>query len=299
MSWSEMCTWNDDTPAIVPAGARISAGKLGSVARSLPNTARQLGEPVADELHAVARVAREPDHDAGRAFPLRRVGLASTVTVDHQLSQLRCASRSARRSDPVCTRTSCSSAARTPRTVATSNRPVGPTLYRHRARDPVLGGALAPLTPRAASSSPRRRAPQRGAHPPAVAGPGDDLGLDLDPRRGRARRRGRSAGAPRPTTTTSSPGVELLDPRRRVPAPRPAPTAPRPSSRVVTCSCASTLLRRQHPHLGRARARAPHDGEVRRDVGVDCDSTASTSARLPPRRRVKRGEAIGGSASER
>ena len=37
MSWSEMCTWNDETPAIVPAGARISAGKFGSVARSLPN----------------------------------------------------------------------------------------------------------------------------------------------------------------------------------------------------------------------------------------------------------------------
>ena len=26
MSWSEMCTWNDETPATVPAGARISAG---------------------------------------------------------------------------------------------------------------------------------------------------------------------------------------------------------------------------------------------------------------------------------
>ena len=39
MSWSEMCTWNDDTPAIVPAGARISAGKLGKVARSLPKMA--------------------------------------------------------------------------------------------------------------------------------------------------------------------------------------------------------------------------------------------------------------------
>src|ERR1700730_6719884 len=34
-----MCTWNDETPAMVPAGARISAGKLGSVARSLPKTA--------------------------------------------------------------------------------------------------------------------------------------------------------------------------------------------------------------------------------------------------------------------
>ena len=36
MSWSEMWTWNAETPAIVPAGARISAGKSGSVARSLP-----------------------------------------------------------------------------------------------------------------------------------------------------------------------------------------------------------------------------------------------------------------------
>ena len=39
MSWSEMCTWNDETPAIVPAGARISAGKSGRVARSFPNAA--------------------------------------------------------------------------------------------------------------------------------------------------------------------------------------------------------------------------------------------------------------------
>src|SRR5499427_10829613 len=39
MSWSEMWTWNDDTPAIVPAGARISAGKFGRVARSLPKMA--------------------------------------------------------------------------------------------------------------------------------------------------------------------------------------------------------------------------------------------------------------------
>src|SRR5437588_10268599 len=31
--------WNADTPASVPAGARISAGKLGSVARSFPSTA--------------------------------------------------------------------------------------------------------------------------------------------------------------------------------------------------------------------------------------------------------------------
>ncbi|MCO4698620.1 hypothetical protein LRR80_04703 [Streptomyces sp. RO-S4] len=39
MSWSAKCSWNDDTPGSVPAGARISAGKFGSVDRSFPNDA--------------------------------------------------------------------------------------------------------------------------------------------------------------------------------------------------------------------------------------------------------------------
>ncbi len=39
MSWSAKCTWNDETPGSVPAGARISAGKFGSVDRSLPKIA--------------------------------------------------------------------------------------------------------------------------------------------------------------------------------------------------------------------------------------------------------------------
>src|SRR5580692_9936254 len=39
MSWSEMCTWNADTPFSVPAGARISAGKSGKVDMSLPSNA--------------------------------------------------------------------------------------------------------------------------------------------------------------------------------------------------------------------------------------------------------------------
>src|ERR1019366_8946118 len=39
MSWSEMCTWKADTPASVPARARISAGKSGKVARSFPSSA--------------------------------------------------------------------------------------------------------------------------------------------------------------------------------------------------------------------------------------------------------------------
>ena len=39
MSWSEIWTWNAETPASVPAGARISAGNSGRVAKSLPNRA--------------------------------------------------------------------------------------------------------------------------------------------------------------------------------------------------------------------------------------------------------------------
>ena len=37
--WSAKCSWNADTPGRVPAGARISAGKSGSVDRLLPNAA--------------------------------------------------------------------------------------------------------------------------------------------------------------------------------------------------------------------------------------------------------------------
>src|SRR3954471_4474045 len=39
ISWSEMWIWNAETPARVPAGARISAGNSGSVARSFPTNA--------------------------------------------------------------------------------------------------------------------------------------------------------------------------------------------------------------------------------------------------------------------
>src|SRR6056297_1212316 len=39
MSWSEKWSWKELTPARVPAGARISAGKSGRVARSLPASA--------------------------------------------------------------------------------------------------------------------------------------------------------------------------------------------------------------------------------------------------------------------
>ena len=42
MSWSEMWTWKADTPARVPAGALISAGKSGKVDMSLPSRALEV-----------------------------------------------------------------------------------------------------------------------------------------------------------------------------------------------------------------------------------------------------------------
>jgi hypothetical protein len=63
MSWSAKCSWKPDTPGSEPAGARISAGKSGSVARSLPNWAVALVNRSAGELHAVAGVAGEADRD--------------------------------------------------------------------------------------------------------------------------------------------------------------------------------------------------------------------------------------------
>ena len=39
MSWSAKWTWKPETPGSEPAGARISAGKSGSVERSFPSSA--------------------------------------------------------------------------------------------------------------------------------------------------------------------------------------------------------------------------------------------------------------------
>ena len=71
-----------------------------------------------------------------------------------------------------------------------------------------------------------------------VAGPADDLGLDLDPRRGRARRRGRNAGAPTPSTTSSSPASSSSSHAGGSRTETGTDIA-RPSTRVVTCSWAS------------------------------------------------------------
>ena len=44
MSREAKWIWNAETPGIVPAGARISAGKSGSVARSFPSSGGGVGE---------------------------------------------------------------------------------------------------------------------------------------------------------------------------------------------------------------------------------------------------------------
>ena len=64
MSREAKWIWKAETPCGVPAGARISAGKSGSVARSLPDHRGGVGEAAARELHPIAGVAGEPDDDA-------------------------------------------------------------------------------------------------------------------------------------------------------------------------------------------------------------------------------------------
>ena len=61
MSRDAKWIWNAETPATVPAGARISAGKSGMRGDVVAEHRRRISEAAADELHAVARVARETD----------------------------------------------------------------------------------------------------------------------------------------------------------------------------------------------------------------------------------------------
>ncbi len=63
--------WKAETPKVVPCGARISAGKSGKVARSLPASAVDKRELAAGQLHAVAAVAGKADDDR---FHRRAVG---------------------------------------------------------------------------------------------------------------------------------------------------------------------------------------------------------------------------------
>src|SRR3954447_7887697 len=70
MSRDAKWIWKAETPATVPAGARISAGKSGRVARSLPNTA------VASVNRLPASCMPSPESPAMRTTTRSRVSLA-------------------------------------------------------------------------------------------------------------------------------------------------------------------------------------------------------------------------------
>ena len=72
MSRDAKWIWNAETPATVPAGARISAGKSGSVARSLPKTA------VASVKRLPASCIPSPESPAMRTTTRSRVSVAFT-----------------------------------------------------------------------------------------------------------------------------------------------------------------------------------------------------------------------------
>ena len=317
ISWSEMWTWNDDTPAMVPAGARISAGKLGIVARSLPKAALTSVKrspvscmpspesPAKRITTSVERLGRE------RQWSRRSRGLVSLVAA-------RCAHTSA---PAMAGRLRGGPASGAVRPAPRCRRHIlglryarfanGSTTARRRAWRP--GGRTARPGPdsaetleRVLGATPRRRE--------ALAGcPGDVAGLDLG-LGGRARwPSGRSAGAP----------------RRRPRAPRPGSTAssqaggshtvtgtdvaraPGPCVRSASDGQAPAGL--EHPHLGRVRAHAAQDGEVdggglgrvggrRHGVSPSVTTTdvvgavvgeartAGGAQPLPPRRSGRRGE---------
>ena len=89
MSWSEMCTWKADTPAIVPAGARISAGKFGQGREVVAERRRELVN------RSPTSCMPSPESPANRittwsSVSTPRADVVSTVTVDHQLSAFLC-----------------------------------------------------------------------------------------------------------------------------------------------------------------------------------------------------------------
>ena len=61
MSRAAKWIWKLETPASVPAGARISAGKFGQRREVVAERRGRVGEAPAGELHAVAGVAGEAD----------------------------------------------------------------------------------------------------------------------------------------------------------------------------------------------------------------------------------------------
>ncbi len=91
MSRAAKWIWKLETPASVPAGARISAGKFGSVARSLPSVA------VASVKRPPTSCMPSPESPANRTMTRSRSStpFATTVTFDLSVSmrQLNCPAR--------------------------------------------------------------------------------------------------------------------------------------------------------------------------------------------------------------
>ncbi len=221
-----MWTWNADTPAMVPAGARISAGKSGCVARSLPNTAdSSVNRSPTSCIPSPESPANLITTSSSVSTP--RAEVASTVTVDHQLSQYLCVSGDTTPSG------------RRPRVFIGRARD---SLYRRGRRDQWLGGANpAPTAVRGVTIRAHRGALRLGTATSSTdAGrvPGTRLRLRSRPRDAvlPAVRKNRRRTAPR--TTSSSPDSTASSHAGGSITEIGADIA-LPSTRVVTCSCAS------------------------------------------------------------
>ena len=103
IEWSAIWTWKLDTPASVPAGARISAGKSGSVSRSLPKAAdTDVKRSPASCMPSPGVTGEAQDHAPDDAAVLHGVGhpsspcstmhmlLACTATLQAAASIRRC-----------------------------------------------------------------------------------------------------------------------------------------------------------------------------------------------------------------
>ena len=63
MSWSAKCTWKPETPGQRAGGSANLRGEVGKRREVVPEDRGLAREAIARELHPVAGVAGEPDHD--------------------------------------------------------------------------------------------------------------------------------------------------------------------------------------------------------------------------------------------
>jgi hypothetical protein len=85
MSVDPKLIWKAETPNSVPCGARISAGKSGKVAKSLPGKRRGQGELPAGQLHAVAGIAGKADDDGiGRQLDMPVISIDYRLAPEHR-----------------------------------------------------------------------------------------------------------------------------------------------------------------------------------------------------------------------